>query len=212
MNTITTAFPDAVHDSQYCFRRLLTALSEPGKLTTLDCCLGFSPMHSAATQTLLTLADNTTQLWLSSSYASQKNLIDNLRFHCGVSIEPSQQKASFAVIAEQDLAEFSWGDATFSPGNEEYPDSSTTVIVELNALSIASESTASQVLRPTGPGIKTHVEIDSGSMPTSLMTFLEQRQERYTFPRGIDLLLVSGETLLAIPRTTKIEVTACTSQ
>ncbi|EGA64395.1 phosphonate C-P lyase system protein PhnH [Vibrio brasiliensis LMG 20546] len=169
-------------------------------------------MHSAATQTLLTLADNTTQLWLSSSYASQKNLIDNLRFHCGVSIEPSQQKASFAVIAEQDLAEFSWGDATFSPGNEEYPDSSTTVIVELNALSIASESTASQVLRLTGPGIKTHVEIDSGSMPTSLMTFLEQRQERYTFPRGIDLLLVSGETLLAIPRTTKIEVTACTSQ
>lgn len=212
MNTITTAFLDAVHDSQHCFRRLLTALSEPGKLTTLDRCLGFSPMHSAATQTLLTLADNTTQLWLSSSYASQRNLIENLRFHCGVSIEPAQEKASFAVIAEQDLAEFSWGDATFSPGNEEYPDSSTTVIVELNALSIASESTASQVLRLTGPGIKTHVEIDSGSMPTSLMTFLEQRQERYAFPRGIDLLLVSGETLLAIPRTTKIEVTACTSQ
>ncbi|MCG9752514.1 phosphonate C-P lyase system protein PhnH [Vibrio brasiliensis] len=212
MNTITTAFSDAVHDSQHCFRRLLTALSEPGKLTTLDRCLGFSPMHGAATQTLLTLADNTTQLWLSSSYASQKNLIENLRFHCGVSIEPAQQKASFAVIAEQDLAEFSWGDATFSPGNEEYPDSSTTVIVELNALSIASESTVSQVLRLTGPGIKTHVEIESSSMPASLMTFLEQRQERYAFPRGIDLLLVSGETLLAIPRTTKIEVTACTSQ
>lgn len=212
MNTITTAFPDAVHDSQHCFRQLLTALSEPGKLITLDRCSGFSSMHSAATQTLLTLADITTPLWLSSSLASQNALIDNLSFHCGISIEPSQEKASFAVVAEQDLAEFSWMDAAFYAGNEEYPDSSTTVIVELNSLSLASGTTASQVLRLTGPGIKTHVEIDSGCIPASLITFLEQRQDRYAFPLGIDLLLVSGEALLAIPRTTKIEVTACTSQ
>ncbi|RTZ18266.1 phosphonate C-P lyase system protein PhnH [Vibrio aquaticus] len=212
MNTITTAFPNAVHDSQHCFRQLLTALSEPGKLITLDRCSGFSSMHSAATQTLLTLTDNTTPLWLSKSYASQSTLIENLRFHCGVSIEPSQEKASFAVIAEQDLAEFSWGDAAFYVGNEEYPDSSTTVIVELKALSLASEQTTSQVLRLTGPGIKTQVEIDSDLMPASLIAFLEQRQDQFAFPIGIDLLLVSGEALLAIPRTTKIEVTACTSQ
>lgn len=212
MNTITTAFSDAVHDSQHCFRQLLTALSEPGKLIALDRCSGFSSMHSAATQTLLTLTDNTTSLWLSNSLASQSALIDNLRFHCGVSIEPSQQKASFAVIAERDLAEFSWREATFYAGNEEYPDSSTTVIVELNSLSLASAATTNQVLRLTGPGIKTQVEIDRGSMPVSFTEFLEQRQEHYAFPLGSDLLLVSGESLLAIPRTTKIEVIACTSQ
>lgn len=41
MTTITTAFQDAVHDSQQCFRLLLKAMSEPGEIVTLEMSEGF---------------------------------------------------------------------------------------------------------------------------------------------------------------------------
>ena len=212
MTTITTAFEDAVHDSQQCFRLLLKAMSEPGELVTLDRSEGFGAMHKAATQTLLSLSDNATPIWLSESHLKDAAIRENIRFHCGSPVTETQNSASFAVIAEQDLADFDCNKATFSLGCEEYPDQSTTVIVELSSLSngsVANKSKDGITLTLSGPGIESQSMLNIGAVSTEFQHFLQGRQGHFAFPLGIDLILVCDEIITCLPRTTVVEVNSC---
>jgi alpha-D-ribose 1-methylphosphonate 5-triphosphate synthase subunit PhnH len=212
MTTITTAFKDAVHDSQQCFRLLLKAMSEPGEIVALDRSKGFGSMHKAATQTLLSLSDNATPIWLSESYLKDAAIHENIRFHCGSPVTERQNSASFAVIAEQDLADFDWNKATFSLGCEEYPDQSTTVIVELSSLtngSVANNSKDGITLTLSGPGIESQSMLNIGTVSQEFQHFLQGRQEHFAFPLGIDLILVCDEIITCLPRTTLVEVNSC---
>lgn len=58
-------------------------------------------------------------------------------------------------------------------------------------------------LRLTGPGIE-HQRIISPQLPPALLDYLLNRPQR--FPLGLDFLLTCGECLLALPRTTHVEV------
>lgn len=210
MTTITTAFKDAVHDSQHCFRQLLKAMSEPGQTVSLDRCPGFGSMHSATTQTLLTMADNVTPIWLSPSFATDQPIIDNLRFYCGSSIASSPEHATFAVISAMDTTSFDWSAAQFNLGSEEYPDQSTTVLVEFEGqLKGQTDEHKGQTVLLSGPGIESTQRLNITGAPEAFVKFLIQRQERFTFPLGVDLLLISHSQVVAIPRTTKVEVTTC---
>lgn len=212
MTTITTAFKDAVHDSQQCFRLLLKAMSEPGEIVTLEMSEGFGAMHKAATQTLLSLSDNATPIWLSASHLKDAAIRENIRFHCGSPVTERQNSASFAVIAEQDLADFDWNNATFSLGCEEYPDQSTTVIVELGSLTNGSDASPSKgglTLTLSGPGIESQSVLNIGVASKAFQHFLQGRQEHFAFPLGIDLILVNDESIACLPRTTLVEVNSC---
>lgn len=212
MTTITTAFKDAVHDSQQCFRLLLKAMSEPGEIVTLEMSEGFGAMHKAATQTLLSLSDNATPIWLSESHLKDAAIRENIRFHCGSPVTERQNSASFAVIAEQDLADFDWNNATFSLGCEEYPDQSTTVIVELGSLTNGSDASPSKgglTLTLSGPGIESQSVLNIGAVSQAFQLFLQERLEHFAFPLGIDLILVSDESIACLPRTTLVEVNSC---
>ncbi len=212
MTTITTAFKDAVHDSQQCFRLLLKAMSEPGEIVTLEMSEGFGAMHKAATQTLLSLSDNATPIWLSESHLKDAAIRENIRFHCGSPVTERQNSASFAVIAEQDLADFDWNNATFSLGCEEYPDQSTTVIVELGSLTNGSDASPSKgglTLTLSGPGIESQSVLNIGVASKVFQHFLQRRQEHFAFPLGIDLILVNDESIACLPRTTLVEVNSC---
>ncbi|MGR5287691.1 phosphonate C-P lyase system protein PhnH [Vibrio maritimus] len=212
MTTITTAFKDAVHDSQQCFRLLLKAMSEPGEIVALDMSKGFGSMHKAATQTLLSLSDNATPIWLSESYRKDAAILENIRFHCGSPVTEIQSSASFAVIAEQDLADFDWSKATFSLGCEEYPDQSTTVIVELGSLAngtVENPSKSGITLTLSGPGIESQSALHIGVVSQEFQHFLQERQELVAFPLGIDLILVCDEIIACLPRTTLVEVNSC---
>ena len=212
MTTITTAFKDAVHDSQQCFRLLLKAMSEPGEIVTLEMSEGFGAMHKAATQTLLSLSDNATPIWLSESHLKDAAIRENIRFHCGSPVTERQNSASFAVIAEQDLADFDWNNATFSLGCEEYPDQSTTVIVELGGLTNGSDANPSKgglTLTLSGPGIESKSVLNIGVASKAFQHFLQGRQEHFAFPLGIDLILVNDESIACLPRTTLVEVNSC---
>ena len=212
MTTITTAFKDAVHDSQQCFRLLLKAMSEPGEIVTLEMSEGFGAMHKAATQTLLSLSDNATPIWLSESHLKDAAIRENIRFHCGSPVTERQNSASFAVIAEQDLADFDWNNATFSLGCEEYPDQSTTVIVELGGLTNGSDANSSKgglTLTLSGPGIESKSVLNIGVASKAFQHFLQGRQEHFAFPLGIDLILVNDESIACLPRTTLVEVNSC---
>ncbi|GAL24538.1 PhnH protein [Vibrio variabilis] len=209
MTTITTAFQDAVHDSQHCFRLLLKAMSEPSEIFTLTKSEGFGAMHKASTQTLLSLADNATPIWLSASHQDDAAIRENIRFHCGSPMTEAQHDASFAVIAERDLAAFDWNNAAFNLGCEEYPDQSTTVIVELGTLSSSANQNLAQdgvSLTLAGPGIESTTTLSIGDVPVGFQHFLLERQQRFAFPLGIDLVLVSDDAIACLPRTTHIEV------
>ncbi|MNH46920.1 Alpha-D-ribose 1-methylphosphonate 5-triphosphate synthase subunit PhnH [compost metagenome] len=60
-----------------------------------------------------------------------------------------------------------------------------------------------KLLRLRGPGIETHRTI-APQLPATLLDYLLERPQR--FPLGLDILLTCGERLIAIPRTTHVEV------
>lgn len=222
MSAIYAGFGDTIHDSQYCFRQLLTAMSQPGTFVDLNVVQGFGGMMDASTQILLALADNSTPVWLSTQFEHDEVAKANLSFHLGAELlisqqEDSQKKASFALIGAEDMAGFEWAKAQFYVGNEEYPDRSTTVIVEVSGLSdqAINEQSSNQssspcmTLRLSGPGIEREstLTIESNSSE-SLHAMLSHRKNN-RFPLGLDFILVSGQKVVALPRSTTVEVISC---
>ncbi|GAA3710743.1 phosphonate C-P lyase system protein PhnH [Oceanisphaera sediminis] len=197
MTMITTAFSDAIHDSQVCFRRLLKAMSEPGTRVELDRAGGFGSMNAGCVQTLLTLADSGTRLWLSPALQQDDAVLDNIRFHVAAPLSANAAEADFAVLAGADLAECDALLRALPVGSEEYPDNGATLLIETDSLDRGVEVTLS------GPGIPDSRRICLGQVPEALVRFLSERDA--AFPLGIDLILVCDRELVAIPRTTRVE-------
>lgn len=225
MSAIAAGFGDTIHDSQYCFRELLTAMSQPGTLVELNLAQGFGCMMPASTQVLLALADNSTPVWLSNQFANDIAVKENLNFHLGCSILSSQKsteplsglqkKPSFGVISQQDMANFDWSQASFYVGCEEYPDRSTTVIVEVAGIltvpcSLSQSDAESQVvLCLSGPGIEHEARVVVQSLSSTVLSAMLSQRKTHKFPLGLDFILVSGEQVLALPRSTTVEVMSC---
>jgi alpha-D-ribose 1-methylphosphonate 5-triphosphate synthase subunit PhnH len=85
---------------------------------------------------------------------------------------------------------------SFAKGTSEYPDRSTTIILQIDGFNGPEELTLS------GPGIKD----TQGFAPSQLpKMFVDQwAANRGAFPRGIDLIFVGKGALAALPRTTRI--------
>ncbi|NHH99266.1 phosphonate C-P lyase system protein PhnH [Oceanimonas sp. MB9] len=198
MTTITTAFADAVHDSQACFRRLLTAMAEPGTRVQLDRAHAFGAMNAGAVQVLLTLADHHTRLWLSPALQADTATLDNLRFHVGAPLVSDPAQADFAVLAYQDTSGCEAVLEALPAGTEEYPDQGATLVLETDSL----DQGVAAVL--SGPGIPGQRSVCLGSLPPALVRWLSERDPRS--PLGLDLILVYERELIAIPRSTQVEV------
>ena len=204
MSMISPAFQDAVHDSQQCFRLLLKAMSEPGTVVTLNRCEGFGSMMSAAAQTLLSMADIATPIWLSSTLKADHAVTENIKFHIGAPIAEQPQQAGFAVISAQDLLAIDWTELTFNLGNEEYPDTSTTVVIEVDNFNSGIDMSLS------GPGIQSEQIVSFNGLPEGFVSYLKERQSLVKFPLGVDFIFVANQQALCLPRTTKVEATSCT--
>lgn len=190
---IHAGFSDPVFQSQSAFRALLAALSEPG----LACEIGVpveapTGLEPATAVALLTLADYETPIWLPAA------LRDGpagawLRFHCGAALVEDPARAAFAVIdgaaAEPKLA-------AFHAGDDQFPDRSTTVLVQCAGLDGGEPVTLE------GPGIAGQRSI----APTGLRPgFWAEVADNVTlYPLGVDLLLVHGAQVLGLPRSTQI--------
>lgn len=192
--TLTTAFPQPVQDAQACFRRLLKAMSEPGVVVTLHPLKhGWPPLDIAACATLLTLADGDTPVWLAP--AVDNDLVrQNLRFHTGVPLCAHPADAQFAVAdSTLDASQLN----ALAQGSATSPEQSATLIVQLASLS------GGRMLRLTGPGIA-ETRMIAPQLPACVLDYLTESAQ--PFPLGIDLILTCGERLLAVPRTTHVEV------
>ncbi|KNC95509.1 phosphonate C-P lyase system protein PhnH [Trabulsiella odontotermitis] len=192
--TLQMAFTLPVQDAQHSFRRLLKAMSEPGVIVSLHQLKhGWQPLNLATTSVLLTLADNDTPVWLSAA-VNNDIARQNLRFHTNAPLVDQPQQAVFAV-ADDALSADQLN--AMSAGSAVAPETSATLIVQVAGLS------GGRMLRLTGAGIAEERMI-APQLPECLLHELTERP--HPFPLGVDLILTCGERLLAIPRTTHVEV------
>jgi alpha-D-ribose 1-methylphosphonate 5-triphosphate synthase subunit PhnH len=139
------------------------------------------------------LCDHETPLWLDTPLQGADAVKSWLGFHTGAPFAYTPAEAHFAFIAKpSDLIALE----NFAQGTQEYPDRSTTLILQVESLTDGTE------LVLEGPGIENTALITPAPLPRH---FAEQwRQNRSRFPRGIDLILAAPDAVACLPRTTRI--------
>lgn len=188
-------FADPVFDTQAVFRAVMDAMARPGLLQTMDRPLAPpAPLGEAQGAIALTLCDHDVGVWLSTGLA--KSPVGAwIGFHTGARLVEEKSACQFAFL-EAVTTRLTFN--AFALGSQDYPDRSTTLVLELPSLTGGPEL----VLR--GPGIKEQMVIAPCGLPES---FLLQWQENHQqFPRGIDLILTSGRDLIGLPRSCTISL------
>ncbi|WP_045392476.1 phosphonate C-P lyase system protein PhnH [Falsirhodobacter sp. alg1] len=173
-------FSNAPHQAAHAFRVALDAMARPGTRHCLETAKAPAPLSQAAATLLLTLADTTTPVYLAGA-CNTPDIQAWVRFHTGAPLAQADA-AAFAIGTWEALAPLE----RFATGTAEYPDRSTTLIVELAEF-------GNDTHRLTGPGIDGEA---TAYLPGDRLA---------RFPLGVDLFLTSGATLSALPRSTKIE-------
>lgn len=191
---IAPGFRDPVHGAQRAFRLTLDAMAHPARIHDLSGLLAApppDPLGDAAAALLLALCDVETPLWLAPEAAP---VLPYLAFHCGMPVVETAAGAHFAFIP---------GPARLPPlvsfalGSDEYPDRSTTLVLEVPSLG----SQGGAVL--SGPGIETSARLSAQGLGAD---FWRQRQTLSAlFPRGLDIVFTCGARLAALPRSTIVE-------
>ncbi|MBV8169795.1 MAG: phosphonate C-P lyase system protein PhnH [Alphaproteobacteria bacterium] len=188
---ISPGFADPVGAAQTTFRAVLTALSEPGRIMTLDLALEPPrPLGLASGALALSLLDGDTPLWCDPA---ARTAIPSLRFHTGAPVVEAPERALFALVA--DVAALP-SLATFDAGSDEYPDHSATVLLAVEALG------AGETLTLRGPGIPETRALAVTGLPAGFRA--EWRANHARFPRGIDVILTCGNRLAGLPRSVQI--------
>lgn len=193
-DTYSGGFADPVFDSQATFRCVMDAMARPGSIHEIGSgAAPPAPMGPAAAAIALSLADHDTLVHLSPAMI-EAGVQSWLAFHTGALVTGDRPEAAFAFFeAGSQPPPFS----TFALGTQEYPDRSTTVVLELPAL------TGGETLRLEGPGINASAEIDPKGLPAHFDSMWAEN--RVLFPRGIDLILAAGNRILCLPRTTELK-------
>ena len=190
---LTAAFADPVHASQHTFRAVMDALARPGTIISLAATVTApSPLHPAAAAVALTLLDFETPVWLDHALSATRDIADWIRFHTGAPITPDPRAAAFAFVADgagaPDLE-------AFSLGTPEYPDRSTTLVLQVKQFSGESLTLA-------GPGIAGTQTFAAGPLPKNFRQQLIAN--RALFPRGVDVILATDDAIAALPRSVRV--------
>lgn len=193
--SIDGGFADPVFNAQTVFRAVMDAMARPGSVQPLP---AFTrppaPLSVTASAIALTLCDHDTPLWLDPALQASAAVKSWLAFHTGAPLANTPADAHFALIANP--AEMAALDG-FSQGTQDYPDRSTTLILQVSDLSSGSP------LLLEGPGIEKTATIAPAQMPRH---FVEQwKQNNQRFPRGVDIILAAPGSLACLPRTTRIK-------
>ena len=199
-------FADPVHGAQQTFRVLLGAMAEPGRLHTLHgaAIAGLQPQDEdmrpptnvALAATLLTLLDADTPVHLAGALGTDEARAW-LRFHTGArdAAAPAGMTAALAADVDTELLD------ALDLGTDDAPQSSATLIVEVDALS-DQPLPGAVALKLRGAGIESSRDIAVAGLPASFWRWRVALQAE--LPRGVDLVLVCGAQLAAIPRSTRL--------
>lgn len=193
---LPAGFADQVLSAQATFRLLMEAMARPGISQRLTAEVGLPRGLMRGTAAVaLTMFDHDTPIWLDQSLAPVEDVSAWLKFHTGAPVVTDSVSANFALITD--------GAALpnldhFAAGSDDYPDRSTTLILQVASL---SEGRAYPL---RGPGIEKSITLRASIAPDDLFERLAVNAS--IFPRGIDVVLVHDDTIVAIPRTTRLVV------
>ncbi|TCT44985.1 phosphonate C-P lyase system protein PhnH [Martelella mediterranea] len=186
-------FDNPVFDSQSVFRAVMDGMAEPGTIRQIEAeTLAPEPVGPAMSAVLLALADADTPVWLTSTLSATA-LKSWLSFHCGAKETEEKALAGFAVI-EKNAAIPSF--ELFATGSQEYPDRSTTLIIELPSFE------GGETITLSGPGISGTRAIAPQGLPPHFLA--RWAGNRASFPRGIDIIFTCGRQLFCLSRSTTI--------
>ena len=191
---VAPAFSDSVLAAQSTFRAVLGATARPGTIARLtEPLTPPKPLSAGAAAIALTLCDHDTRIWLDDGLRTSSAVVEWLRFHTGARIVASPGAAAFAFVsAPRELPPLD----RFSPGTLEYPDRSTTIVVQVEQLRVG------RCLVLTGPGIRDEQYLRIAPLPDDMPDRLAAN--RRLFPCGVDLLFATQTEIAALPRSTHV--------
>jgi len=192
---LPAGFADRVLSAQSTFRSVMSAMARPGSVKPVAVSVGAPDgVMRGSAAIALTLFDHDTPIWLDGAMAATPEVARWLKFHTGAPVVGDASIASFALIGDaknlQPLDRFAFG-------SNEYPDRSTTLILQVESL---SQGPAYQL---RGPGIDGVSTLRATIEPRDL--FARLAINATLFPCGIDVVLVDDASIVAIPRTTRLE-------
>jgi alpha-D-ribose 1-methylphosphonate 5-triphosphate synthase subunit PhnH len=194
---LPAGFVDKVLSAQSTFRSVMDAMARPGSIQRIESVAGTpAGMMRGTAAIALTLFDHDTPIWLDARMSQTPAVAKWLKFHTSAPVIADSSIASFALIGDaRDLPALE----RFSFGSNEYPDRSTTLILQVESL------TQGPAFELRGPGIDGTAVLPAAIQPPDLFERLAINQT--LFPRGIDVVLVHDDHVVAIPRTARLVAT-----
>ncbi len=188
----TSVIADPALASQAAFRAVMEALARPGEIRTVPGMAAPDALAPATAALVRCLVDYETPVWLDEALTRDPAVGEWIRFGTGAPLARMPGDAAFALIndplAMPDFAEFALG-------SEEYPDRSTTVIIQITRFTGRS-------LTLCGPGLKGARNFSAEPLPDDFAERLVANRE--FFPRGVDLVLTADDKVAALPRSIRI--------
>jgi alpha-D-ribose 1-methylphosphonate 5-triphosphate synthase subunit PhnH len=178
-----------VHDSQRFFRKLLSAMAQPGRPVDLPGAPeGPLPLDPATAAAALTLLDLDTPLWI-DWIADTPQLRAYLKFHCGCPIVERSQTAAFGLITDPAHMPRL---ALFAQGSDQYPDRAASLLLQVPSLDGGPAVTLS------GPGIRDSAVFAPDGLPDWFWN--DWRLNAGQFPLGVDVFFTCGDRVVGLPR------------
>src|ERR1700704_1795718 len=179
--------------AQSTFRSVMEGRGRPGSVQPIVAAAGAPAALMRGTAAIaLTLFDHDTPVWLDPLLTATSDVTKWLKVYTGAPVIADSSICSFALV----------GDAKtlpaldrFSFGTNEYPDRSTTLILQVDSL------THGPSIKLHGPGIDGTAVLQAAIQPPDLFERLAINSA--LFPRGIDMVLIHDDSIVAIPRTTR---------
>ena len=191
---LPAGFADKVLSAQSTFRSVMDAMARPGSVQRIASAAGTPVGMMRGTAAIaLTLFDHDTPVWLDGRMSATADVAKWLKFHTSAPVVADSSIASFALIGDpRSLPTLD----RFAFGSNEYPDRSTTLVLQVESL------TNGPAVELCGPGIDCAATLRASIQPHDLFERLAVNAA--LFPRGIDVVLVHDESIVAIPRTTRL--------
>jgi alpha-D-ribose 1-methylphosphonate 5-triphosphate synthase subunit PhnH len=195
MSAVAAGFAEPVLAAQSTFRTVMDAMARPGTVRRLAGIAAPAPLSPVAAAIALTLLDYETPFWLDAPLAAAPEVAHWISFHTGAARTADPASAAFAFVAHSAAPP---PFETFALGSQEYPDRSTTLVLQVERLA------EGEGLTLRGPGIAGSRRFAAAPLHTDLLDRLSENRAR--FPRGVDLVLASADAVAALPRS--LHVTA----
>jgi len=197
--TLISGFENPVLDSLRNFRQLSDVLARPGKVAELPKLIGPQGIYKTSFSILLTLLDTKSSVYLSEEYRVD-SVMKNLAFHCNCSYDVSANKADFALVNGANPIDVN----QFNAGCARDPHQSTSLVIEIDAIAVSEEEVFDTKFVLSGPGIQSQQTVSLKGLHASFVDYLTHRT--HAFPTGLDMFFMTGDKVMAIPRTTHVKV------